>query len=230
MLLMWFSNSAQCQMGVGLSVESDYLFRGVSLSNEKPNLRLSLAYDHSTGWYAGAAATRAEQNSQPRQYQVLAYLGYARRWLAALSWEVGATAAHFTGDSGDSYYGKGSDNDDYGEVYTGLISERWNLRAYYSPNYYGNRQRTTYLELNGGLPLDPPMRLVGHLGALTGLGADTQEGTRRVRYDIRLGLARSVGAWDAQFAWFAVGRESSGFRSANAPRHSGPVLSISYFF
>ena len=45
------------QTGVGIAFLSDYLYRGVSLSNGKPTLSLSVAYDNPNGWYEIGAAS-----------------------------------------------------------------------------------------------------------------------------------------------------------------------------
>ena len=224
-LLLSFVKLSWGQLGVSLTAETDYRYRGISLSKKKPALRLSLAYDDASGWYAGAAATQVELNQ--RQYLVLAYLGYARRWAPGLSWEIGATSARFTENSG--YRDLTGYDYDFSEAYAGLIADRWNCRVYYSPDYYAWREQTAYVELNGGRPLRGTFRLVGHLGALLNLGQQVAAGARRVRYDLRLGVARSTDRWDMQLAWSGASREHVP-RFAPTPSRSGWVLSASRFF
>jgi len=51
--LLAFSGASNAQFGASLGVESDARFRGISLSGGRPDLRLSLSYDHASGVYAG---------------------------------------------------------------------------------------------------------------------------------------------------------------------------------
>ncbi len=225
--LLWMAASAWGQVSASLAAESDYRWRGVSLSNARPDLHLNLAYDHSSGWYAGASIGAVEFDSPPRQVALLGYFGYARRVAPGLACEIGLSAAHF---------GVNSPND-YAEVLIGLIREHWNLRAYFSPSYLGSGTRTVYAELNGGWPLSllsselghRPVRLVSHVGALTRLDGGTSEDSHRVRFDARLGLSVNLEDSEFQLAW--VGGGSNDFYPLEyGRRRNAWVLSAAYFF
>ena len=83
--------SAQAQFSASVGVESDHRFRGVSLSDGEPDLRLSVAYDHASGVFAGASATRVEFMLGRHSVQLLGYAGYVTRGPIDLNAEVGAT-------------------------------------------------------------------------------------------------------------------------------------------
>jgi len=207
--------SAWPQVGGSVSVQSDYRFRGVSLSDGKPDLRLSLAYDAPNGVYAGASATGVEFDRAPRQLELLGYAGYTWRAGAGLHWELGVTAAHFTGRT----------RYDYQEIFAGLLAERWSARVYYSPDYFASGVPTMYTELNGGVPLHASLRAFGHVGALNRLRGSAQ----RTRVDARAGLALARDALELQLAWHGIGRDSS-YPAAYDRRRTGWVLSASYSF
>ena len=190
--------AAQAQLGASVRIESDYRFRGVSLSDGRPDVHLDLAWDHASGAYAGVSATAVELERGARRAALLGYAGYARAPDAqAPGWEAGLSAAHFAGAAGY----------DYAELYAGLIGERWNARLAYSPDYFGQGRRTLYAELNAGRALAPPWRVFAHAGALAALGG-AADGAR-VRGDLRLGAAVTREAWELQLAWVAAG--SDGF-------------------
>jgi uncharacterized protein (TIGR02001 family) len=195
-VMIGLSAAACGQTAVSLNAETDYRFRGVSLSRSKPDARLNLDYDDPRGWYAGASATAAQFNTGSREAQWLAYLGWVQRAAGALGWEIGATTTHFAGDS--TY--------DYAEAYVGLIAERWNSRAYVSPSYFGAGNRTVYAEVNGGTPLQSPWRVFAHLGALAATGSVRAGHGRRVRFDGRFGVAAAIGNGELQLAWVGAGR------------------------
>ena len=85
-----FSAAACGQVGGSIVAESDYRFRGVSLNGEDPSLRVSLAYDHPGGWYAGASLARVELEPGFKRTATTGYAGYVRRNQAGWAWESGA--------------------------------------------------------------------------------------------------------------------------------------------
>ena len=218
-LLLGLAASARGQTAASLAAESDNRFRGVSLSDAKPDLRLSVAFDHASGWYAGASVTAVKFDSRRRQAALFGYVGYARRAVSGLAWEIGATAARF-GDT--AHY-------DYGEMFAGLIAERWNARAYFSPSYFGSGARTAYVELNCGLPLNRELRLFGHLGALAKLSGASADDSRRVRLDARVGIGAAIDPFELQLAWVAGGRGGIYPVPYGSPRDAWVLSAVAYF-
>lgn len=189
--------AAQAQIGASIGVESDNRFRGVSLSDGQPDLRLSLSYDHDSGAFAGATATQVEFMRGRHSMQLLGYAGYVMRVTPGLGIEAGVTSSTF---SGNTRY-------DYTEVFAGVLSERWSLRAYYAADYFGFGQHTAYVELDANAPLTPRLRLFGHVGALSALGGVANDAPGRTRTDLRVGLGFGALAWvDVQLAWVTAAR------------------------
>jgi len=207
-------------------LESDQRFRGASLSNGKPSARLTLAYDHPGGAYAGASATGVEFDRGPRRAALLGYLGYSGRATADVAWEAGATLAHFAGDY--SRY-------DYGEVFAGLGAGRWNVRLHHARDYFGLGLRTVYADVNAALPVAAAGHFFGHLGALVPVGGTpagyllSADDERRVVYDARLGAAVRLRACELQLAWVGSSRDAV-YPAAAARSRNGVVLSASYAF
>ncbi len=201
-----------------LTIESDYRFRGVSLSRDKPSLRVGLAHDDASGWYAGLSAAMIEIERGSREVQLIGYAGIARRasYRAAAHWELGATATRF-GGRGDY---------DYVELIAGWIEPRWSARLHWSPDYFGAGRQSLYAEWNGGWAIDEPrlprpLRLFAHAGAL-------RVGGERTRLDARAGASVAFDGFDVQLAW--VGVQRSGAFVARGARHNTVVLSASFFF
>lgn len=218
-LLLGLAGSAWGQTAVSLTAESDFIFRGVSLSDGKPDASLSVDYDGAQGWYAGGTVTAAQFDSGPRQAALFAYAGYAHRTMSGLTWEVGATAALF---ATESHY-------DYGEAFAGLLDQGWSARVYFSPSYFGSGVRTLYAELNGSTPLTPIWRVFGHFGALVPTAGTVPTDSRRARFDARLGVSVAIGSTELRLAW--VGATSNGFYATSyADQRSTLVLSAAYSF
>jgi len=206
--------AAFAQTGGSIAFLSDYRYRGVSLSDEKPTLSLSLTHDDPRGWYGGASLTGVTLYPNRREVQVLGYAGYAGRLSDRLGWEAGATVVHF---GTDSRY-------DFWEAFGGVSGERWNMRLHYSPDYFGSGTRTAYGEINIGHPLSPMTRATAHMGALVRVGGNPTDGDASL--DGSLGLAVGRDAWEVRLDWIAGGR--SGFYPIAYGRRSvGSALVLS---
>ena len=197
LIVLILSGAARAQFGATVSVESDYRFRGVSLSESKPAWRLTVNHDFMSGAYAGASATSVELARGDRYSQFVGYAGYATRPVDGRSLEFGASYSHFTGNS--SY--------DYLEAYAGVLAQRWSLRVHYAPDYFGRGVQTAYVDANAHWPLNEHVRLFGHTGALVPLaGHAVWPDDKRTRFDLRLGLGVAADSFDVQLAWVEASR------------------------
>lgn len=214
------SGAAWAQTGGSVAVLSDYLYRGVSLSDQRPTASLGVAHDDPEGWFGGASLTGVSLGPYPRrQLQVLGYAGYAGRLSDRLGWEAGATGVHF---GADSRY-------DYGEGFAGLSGERWNMRLHYAPDYFGSGVRTAYGEFNVGLPLSPMTRATAHVGGLMRIGGAPSQGGRPT-LDASLGLAVARDAWEVRLDWIVGGRNAVYPTAYERPASGTLVLSASLAF
>ena len=187
------STGARAQLGASVEAETDYRFRGLSLSGSHPSQRLTLNFDAANACYGGLSATGVALGHADRYVQWLGYAGCVRPWDSAHQFEIGANATHFSKDP----------DYDFVEAYAGLLAERWSARAYLSPDYFGRRVPTLYAEFNGHRMIDARWRLFGHLGGLAALdGANGAHGEAgRARFDLRLGAGLALADWDLQLAW-----------------------------
>lgn len=207
---------ALAQLTSSLSVDSDYRYRGVSLSRRRPAVRLDLDYDDASGAYGGVSLIGMRDNAYGRLgLSYVGYAGYVWRSARGPSLEAGMTDTHIR--NGADY--------DYNEVYGGLVTRDFTLRLYYAPHYYGSRLRTLYSELGTARRLSPNLRVFLRAGMLTPLnGAD-----RRERYDARAGLALSLDRYTFQAAWSRA-NPLAGYRSRRPDNGNALILSVSSFF
>ncbi|WP_158543477.1 TorF family putative porin [Dyella solisilvae] len=185
---------AHAQVSGNATLLSDYRFRGVSLSDDKPAAQASINFDAlSSGWYAGGmlSSARVEQKDVA---QLLGYGGYAQRLGADFSWEAGLTYSRFTGH--DAY--------PYAEAYGGLAWKRLVARLYYTPDYFNSGVPAWYLDLDGSQPLSTHWYLFGHVGWLRRNGELSTDHTTRYRTDLHAGLGFTLKPFDFQLGWSGV--------------------------
>ena len=167
---------AEAQVSGSIALVSDYLFRGVSLSDRKPALQTSIAYDHDSGWYGGAFASTVRFDDDARQgAQLMAYLGRVLRLTDSLSWEIGIA---------DSTFSRHHEYD-YQNVYAGVAADVISARIHYARHYFGLGADAIYAEINGSRGLGNDLRLVGHFGILKD---NINPSDAHCKFDIRGGI------------------------------------------
>ena len=223
-VVLWgllFAVEACAQVSGNLTLVSDYRYRGVSLSDEKPAAQLSVAYDHASGWYAGAFGSTVQLADQSgRNLQVLSYVGYTKRVRSGLSWDVGASYSTFSGEGGY----------DYPEVYWGLASDHLSGRIYYAPDF-GQGSATVYAEANGARPLRDRLHLLGHIGVLRLSSQSTAAyGPGRYRFDVRAGIGIDLDQANLQLTWVAANAANTVYPVSESRNRSAFVVSLSRTF
>jgi hypothetical protein len=213
-VLLLAAAPASAQLSSSLSVDSDYRYRGLSLSDVRPAVRLNLAYDPSGGAYGGLSLIGTRDGTYGDiGLSSVVYAGYVWQTRNGPAWEAGISHTHIR--DGVNY--------DYDEVYGGVITQAFTARAYYSPHYYGGRTRTLYDEVNTGKRLSANWRAFLHAGMLTPLNGVY----RRERYDLRAGLAVSLSHYEIQAAW---SKSNPAYFARRPDDGDALVLSASCFF
>jgi len=222
---LWFlfvSAEAFAQFSGSASLLSDYRFRGVSLSHNRPAAQLAVAYDDASGWYGGAFASTVQLvYPTNRELQLVSFGGYAQRMPSGLSWEAGADYSVVTG--AESY--------SYPEVYVGIASDNVSARFYYAPRYFGQDSAVIYGEVNAALPLIDRVRLLAHGGLLRNSGEGAY-GARPDRHvlDASVGVSVEFDQFSIQLRWVGVSSANAPY-PAMAPRNkNGAVLILSRSF
>lgn len=210
---------ARAQVSGSVTLASDYRYRGLSLSDERPAAELGVAYDGAAGWYAGAMVATVRPEGGLR-LQLMGYAGVARPLRSGLDWDVGV---QYTTVAGDARYR-------YPEAYLGLDAERGSVRLAYARRYFGQPSPALYLALDHRWPLPGQLRLLGHLGVLRHNGKLRYDSTH-YRFDGRIGLGLDWHHAQLQLAWTVVrgseGPYPFGYRERDEPARQAWVLSFS---
>ncbi len=200
LLVLWLTvlpTAVQAQFSVSGYVDSDYRFRGLSLSNGRPVLGLGFAYDHPSGAYAGATALG--QDTADHGLRMLGYMeygGYAFRLNATgPSLDVGVDNETFSEYVAGRAYPVA-----YSEVYAGASFAGLSSHVYYSPNYFRSGASIVYASLEAAYRPKDDWSLTAHGGVATPIGPYVGINGRE-RYDLRLGVFRKFRNIEAHVAW-----------------------------
>jgi uncharacterized protein (TIGR02001 family) len=148
---------------VGLT--SDYVFRGISQTNEHPAVQGGFDYSHSSGAYAGVWASNGDFEDGDEAYtEVDLYAGMAGK-VGDLGWKFGGIYYNYPGVSDSSNL-----NYDYWEVGPTLTypvgPATASLLVLWSPNFYNETGKGLYSELGLSAPIGPA-ELSAPLGQFT---------------------------------------------------------------
>lgn len=214
---------ARAQIAGSLTLHSDDRLRGVSISDRRPTLTLSLADDLPNGVYLGASATGEDAGGGEglRALGHAEYLGYAMRRSNGLTWDVGVDNEDIRIYAGRRVRLR------YTEGYVGVSNGSLSGRISYSPNYQRSGINVAYAEVNGVMRPADNWRLAGHVGAFVPVSGTSGTPIRRNRYDIRLDVFRRFGPVELGLGWAAATPAA-----APDPRrsHGGVIASASWAF
>ena len=188
---------AAAQVSASATLDSDQRLRGFSLSDGRPALNLDLAYDHPSGVYlSGSVTAGPTAHDGVERLGASESLGYAAPLGPGRSWDIGVNNRSI------EVYADRRRKLHYAEVYAGLSGTMLSGRLSYSPNYFTHGARTLYAELDGAWRPADDWRMLGHVGVFTPLGG--VPGSRRERYDLRVGVARQFRHCELHLAWTAT--------------------------
>lgn len=116
------ASSAHAGTSGSISLTSDYLFRGVSQTNQEPALQGGIEYAHDSGFYVGAWGSNVSWLSDTvvvgddvsNSLELDAYLGYRGKAGEMFAYDVGVLTYYYPGD-----YPSGFNSPNTTEVYVG---------------------------------------------------------------------------------------------------------------
>jgi uncharacterized protein (TIGR02001 family) len=212
-----YQGAAIAEMSGSVSLVSDYRFRGVSLTGNRPALQAGLAFDHLSGAYAGIFLSNVEFADQPAgTLQFVGYGGYAQRLVSGIAIDVGATVSSYS--DGHAY--------NYAEVYGGIAFEGMSARLAYAPRYFGQQGSAVYVELNGSRPLHGSVSIVAHAGLLHNEDGTAANGARCI-VDGRVGIAFDFSVATIRVEYVGVSAVGASYPLSGSEKRSAIVLTLS---
>ncbi|WP_100641736.1 TorF family putative porin [Alteromonas facilis] len=112
-----------------ITLASDYLFNGVSQTDEDPALQGSIDWEGETGWYAGTWASNVDFGDDT-DIEIDLYVGYWHDLGDDMSLDIGI--AQYTYHGGDF-----SSDGDYAEAYIAWGINNTELKFWYAWDYFG---------------------------------------------------------------------------------------------
>jgi uncharacterized protein (TIGR02001 family) len=213
---------ADAQLTAQAELTSDDVYRGVSLSEDRPALSLDLGYEARGGVYAGVALTGAlTQANGGRFAGDVEYLGYAWKLRQGPALDLGVINREVIAYTDQAYAY------DATELYVGLRGGHWSVYQFYSPNYYRPGTHTLYSQVSGWVRPAKRWRLFAQAGALTSLASPY--GAQREQLDVKAGVGLDLRGLEIEVAGTTRGPDPAYFGGRGQNR-SALVVSVARAF
>jgi len=190
--------AAEVTFSGNVTLTSDYMYRGISQTDNGPAIQGGFDLEHSSGFYAGIWASNldfsTDTTNDNSDIEIDYYAGVAGEFSNKIGWDVGVLYYSYPSSSD-------ADNGDYDftEVY-GSLSYDFGPAALtgglaYSSDFFGsNTGDATYVTLDVDVPLPNEFALNLHYGDQS---IDGENGNDDGDYDEwKVGLSRSFGGFD----------------------------------
>ena len=200
------------KFGGDVAITSDYVFRGISNSDNKPAVQGDVTYEYTPlGIYASLWASSidfAPANDDPIETDWTAGIG-GSFFNTGLSYDLGNVYYYYPGNANKSH-----GNYDYDEVYFGLSYDFANVayapsvagKVYYSPDFFGETGDAYYIDGSVGFSLPYEVSLNTHVGYQY---IDNNGGPSTEYVDWKVGLSKEVFGFGLDVSYTAVDDQAS---------------------
>lgn len=213
----------------GVWAISDYVWRGVSQTQEDPTLQAELAAEHASGFYVGALLSGVDFTPSGADwddgidYEVNAYIGWNGQISDTLTLDLFYTRVAYPGSESDFE----QDFDEYSAVLG--IGEHYAAEVTYSPDTVNLGSSAWYYRLSGEWALGDSGFTLGAGAGLYDLGRELGGSYK----DFDVSLARSFGNVALKLSYFDTSGYSEEIAESLGERHLADgrlVLSAGYEF
>ncbi|MFT6084582.1 MAG: hypothetical protein ACJARD_000280 [Alphaproteobacteria bacterium] len=163
-----------------ITVGTDYIFRGISQTSEKPTLQAGVTWSHPTGLYAGFWGSNVDYaDGDESSTEMDLFLGYSSN-IGGLTYDFGFIQYFYPGTDSSMKY-------DFSEFMLGLSYDFDYFSAgasvNYSPEYWGGSGEAFYTAASFSVPLTH------------GISLDSGVGYQTMQNPAGYGLGNDYGEW-----------------------------------
>ncbi len=169
---------AQAELTANVGVTSNYVFRGVTQTDDSPAVQGGIDFTHNSGLYAGIWGSNVEDNAGNDGFEYDLYVGYNFRVNDKVGFDVGYITYQYTDDAI-----KNARETD--EIFVGVSF--MDFSATYYDGDPNSGQDYSYIDLKYTLALPEDINLHLHYGSLDN-GTDAE--------DASIGVSKNIGGFD----------------------------------
>jgi len=214
-------------LSANITLTSDYVFRGVSQTQNQPAIQGGVDYSHASGLYVGTWASNVDWVSlgykEDSSMEIDLYGGY-KGALGDVGYDVGVITYYYPGDQI-----AGANDPDTTEVYLGASWKFLSAKYSYvvSDRFVGwgtsvgngDTQGSYYVELNGNYDLGNGWGILGHVGY-----QDVKDNDDASYTDWKVGVSKNIGFGTVALAYTDTDANSVAYTWAGEKVADGRVF------
>lgn len=151
LLLLAPFNQVNASTSLSLTLASDYLFNGVSQTDQQNAIQLTANHQFKSGPYVGIFTSNVDFNDGTN-LEVDPYIGYGKMLSNLVSLDIGLAFYSYHG-------GSASDGLNYPELWSKLTVNKTQLALWYTNDYAGTGASHTIFMVNQRIALPPPYQI-----------------------------------------------------------------------
>lgn len=186
---------AEGPISANVGIVSDYAFRGISQTDQRPALQGGFDYAHDSGFYVGVWASNVswlqDLGAKKSSLELDVYAGYAGE-AGPIGYDVGLLQYYYPGSYGGTYKADGNKKPHTLEGYVGLSWEFVSFKYSHSfTNLFGipKSKNSKYYDLSASYEIMDGLTLDAHHGWSRIKNADNYR-------DWSVGLTKTLGQFD----------------------------------
>jgi uncharacterized protein (TIGR02001 family) len=183
--------SAAPEVSGNVSIGTDYVYRGISQTNENPTIQGGFDVAADSGLYAGIWASNIAFDGS---IEVDLYVGYGGSFGDDVEYDVGLLRYEYPDD------GASGIDSSFNEIYASVSFAGVTVGGAYSPDFFFESDTGTYLYIDYGLDIADNFGLGLHYGNQS-INNNAQFGTPDYS-DYSIGLSTSAAELDFSLTWY----------------------------
>ena len=185
---------AQAEFSANVALTNDYVFRGISQTDEHPAIQGGFDFSHDSGFHAGIWGSNVDFNDGDEATVEIDYsVGFGGKLVDALSWDLSAIYYTYPGAHGSLDY-------DYWELTPSLSYDfgpaSVSGAVFYSPDFFGGTGDAVYYNAGVEVPLPQDFAISASIGRQTFSRNAMQEWT-----DWKVGVSKELGGFGFELAY-----------------------------
>ncbi|WP_296591737.1 TorF family putative porin [Methylophaga sp.] len=220
--MAWESEDGSHSTSANVGLFSDYMFRGISLTDNKPAIQGGFDYAHSSGLYAGTWASNLSIDSETN-IEIDVYGGFASEFgESGIGYDVGLLRYIYPGtNSGEDI--------DYTEYYGGLSYSYFSAMIFYTDDFGNGGEDEIYYKLGFDYDLPYGLALSAHYG-YTDSDRNTGTDLSDSYSDYSIGLTKGFAGLDWSVAYVGTDSDGDDFAFGNDEADDRFVVSVGASF
>lgn len=167
-LSMSATNIARAEFSANVALTSDYVFRGISQTDEQPAIQGGFDYNHASGLYAGIWGSNVDFGEDTgdglgrrAQMELDLYAGFASKLANRLGYDVGVIYYSYPGaGSGRNY----NFTEVYGKLSYDFGPAAANVGVNYSNDFFASSGNAAYYYGEVEVPVGKRLKVGAHIG------------------------------------------------------------------